>query len=191
MLRAFVAVDISDPVILERVERVRKDLLPGGGGSPVDPKNMHYTLKFLGEITAAEEEKIRGALRAIRFEPFTVRLVGVGAFPRPSRPRILWVGADEGGHTEGAGARRATLSALALEVSARLRRAGFEEAQRFRPHLTITRVKNGRVDLRRRLQRYSEYEFGSMAVSSFSLKESLLQGGKPPIYTDLEVFGAR
>lgn len=57
-------------------------------------KSYHLTLKFLGEISPAGLEKVRGVLEetAILFPAFNLSLGGLGCFPGPRSPRILWVG---------------------------------------------------------------------------------------------------
>jgi 2'-5' RNA ligase len=62
-----------------------------------DPLQLHVTLAFLGEqpdaaaALAAGEEAFAGA------RSFTASLGAIGAFPSPTRPRVIWLGLAEGG----------------------------------------------------------------------------------------------
>jgi 2'-5' RNA ligase len=103
-------------------------------GRPVPPTNWHLTLRFLGDTPAEARERLVRELRAAACGPaFPLELAGLGAFPRPARASVLWVGAAEG---------EAPLRALAEEVEAAVRRAGFPaEPRPFSPHLTLSRIQ--------------------------------------------------
>ncbi len=94
---------------------------------------MHLTVKFIGEVEKPRAEQLWTALEDIFYpEPFEVSLSGVGVFPNPRRPRVLWVGLDHGDD----------LSSLATAVDERLQQEGVEpESRKFHPHLTLGRVK--------------------------------------------------
>jgi 2'-5' RNA ligase len=67
---------------------------------------------------------------------FAVVLGGLGAFPRPRRAGVLWVGVDEGA---------AELKRVAALVEEAARQAGFPaEKKPFSPHLTIARLHPAR-----------------------------------------------
>ena len=67
-------------------------------------------------------------------QPFSISLGMTGAFPNFRRPRVLWIGADEGG-------KQLELLAQALDQS--LRQVGFDRPDRpFRSHLTVGRVRD-------------------------------------------------
>ena len=74
-----------------RVERLRPR---AGGVAWVAPENLHVTLKFLGGVEAERLPLVREALdRAVAGRaPFDLVVSGLGAFPTPTRPRVLWAG---------------------------------------------------------------------------------------------------
>lgn len=142
MIRTFVAVEVSESVRGNAAELVRR-LKP----SPVKvgwiaPTNMHITLKFLGEQT---DEAVADICRAVRegaatVDPFEFSCAGAGAFPSIGRPRTLWLGVTEG---------LAELQQLHAAIDAALVRLRFpKDRQRFLPHLTIGRVREGGLGLR-------------------------------------------
>jgi RNA 2',3'-cyclic 3'-phosphodiesterase len=110
------------------------------GGSERAP--AHLTLRFLGEVGEGILPALRTELaRAVASVPaFSFRVEGVGAFPSPARPRVVWRGVTEG---------RAALERLAAEVRAAVAAAGVpEEPTPFTPHVTLFRVRSRR-DARR------------------------------------------
>jgi len=109
---------------------------PGEGVSWVKPGNVHYTMRFLGDLA---EGRVGAAKRAAAaavagIAPFDVRLGGVGAFPNERKARVIWLGAE-------AGRDELVLLAKSLEVA--LGRERFERADHpFAPHLTLGRVRD-------------------------------------------------
>jgi RNA 2',3'-cyclic 3'-phosphodiesterase len=124
-VRAFVGIDVPS--------------LRPGGPEPGRPPE-HLTLRFLGEIAEERVEPILAALRAVArtAAPFRLRLEGVGAFPSPARPRVVWVGVTVG---------RDALVALAGRVRSALVHEGSVPAEgEFVPHLTLLRVRSPRSE---------------------------------------------
>jgi len=133
LIRTFVAVEVPPGIkgrISEAVEPVKRQIRLRWTA----PTGWHLTLKFLGELSREEVERVIGAteVTASRLKPFEVALGGWGAFPSPGRPRVLWVGATTG-------AEELVNAASALDRN--LAEAGFPpEEKAFHPHLTIARV---------------------------------------------------
>jgi 2'-5' RNA ligase len=97
--------------------------------------NLHLTLKFLGEIPQASAMELSNAAsRAVAgLSPFSIQPGHTGVFPNHGAARVLWIGIND-------------LSGKLVELHARLEdeaaRAGFaREARRFRPHLTLARLR--------------------------------------------------
>ncbi len=167
MIRAFLAISLSDEMRLEVDSHwapFRRKSLPVRW---VPPENLHVTLRFLGDLNdslRAEVEEAAGeALSGAA--PFSIALGPTGAFPGIEKPRVLWVGLAEGGEE---------VSALAGLVDDALRPLGFEPEKKFHPHITVGRVKAplspGICD------RFSGVEIEPVArtVSSAELKKSIL-----------------
>jgi 2'-5' RNA ligase len=130
--RLFIAVPLTEPARNEIVSA-----LPALPGRLVAPQNWHFTLRFLGDTEQGMRDALAGALRGARLGTrFRIRFSGLGAFPRPKRARIIWLGVDEG-------ARQ--LISLADIVESTVRRAGFPaELRPFKPHLTLSRIEPSR-----------------------------------------------
>ena len=105
-------------------------------GGVTDAAPTHLTLRFLGEVTPeridAISEAIEGAIRGLG--PYDLILEGVGAFPSPARPRVVWVGATRGS---------AETMEIARRISSAFERIGFPaDREGFVPHVTLFRVRS-------------------------------------------------
>jgi RNA 2',3'-cyclic 3'-phosphodiesterase len=132
--------------------------------------NYHLTLKFLGDVEEGRAAEIAGALAqaVARAEPFDLALRGLGAFPTPTRPRVIWAGVSEGARA---------LAAVADAVEDRLGPLGFpREARDFSAHVTLGRVREPRRDpaLTEALARAANVELGSTRVDHVVLMRSRL-----------------
>ena len=103
-------------------------------GIRVSPPNWHLTLRYLGPLSPHRLDGVIHALEGAAFTaPFRLRLDGLGAFPRPERATVLWVGTAEG--TE-------ELHLLRDQVEETLEYAGMPREERpFEPHLTLSRIR--------------------------------------------------
>lgn len=96
-------------------------------------ERYHLTLQFLGRVQqlAPVVDGLAAAVRDRAVFPF--RLGGAGAFPKPGRARVVWIGAAAGGEE---------LVGLAGAVAGALGPLGYEpDRQAFHPHLTVARLK--------------------------------------------------
>jgi 2'-5' RNA ligase len=179
--RIFIAVPL-DPALHEAVRRLQRLLEQDGIRLRwVAPANLHLTLRFLGQISARELERVREATRrACREVPaFRITLAGVGAFPDLWRPQVVWVGV-----TDGVG----TLADLARRLEDALLRERFAPDPRgFSPHLTLARVRDPGLQARlgRLLPGLREERVGEQGVTAVVVMESLL-GPEGAIYTPVE-----
>jgi len=170
VIRAFIAVDLDDPVI-EKVCNVVEILKPRITEIRwLRKENLHLTLKFLGNIAESQVEPITAALRHPLglFSPCTISAKGLGVFPDFRRPKILWVGltGDQ-------------LVQLAAEIESALMPLGFTPENRaFTPHLTIGRWREGSrpaKNLRQEIDSLNDFEFGACAVRQIVLFQSVLK----------------
>jgi 2'-5' RNA ligase len=136
-VRSFVAIELPAP-ILARLgalqARLREDV-PPGLVRWVRPEGIHLTLKFLGDVPVAQIEALAGALQeaCAPHDGFAFRIAGLGCFPNPRRPRVIWVGVEEPG---------GVLAQLQRDVERALNPLGYPpEGRAYSPHLTLGRVK--------------------------------------------------
>jgi len=142
-------------------------------------ERYHLTLQFLGPL--ARLAPVVAALAAVAGEqaPFTFRLGGAGAFPKPGRARVVWIGAAAGGDE---------LTRLAGVVGAALAPVGYEpDRKELHPHLTLARLKVP-DDVRDVLGAIGPEPVGDpFRVDELVLYQSQLSP-KGPTYTVLERF---
>ena len=117
---------------LEEFLSVRREADPGLRWTT--PEQWHLTLAFLPAVPERSYDDLleRLATAARRRAPMTLAVAGGGAFPDPSRARVLWAGVDVDD--------RVGLERLATGCRSAAVKAGVEvPAERFRPHLTLAR----------------------------------------------------
>jgi RNA 2',3'-cyclic 3'-phosphodiesterase len=96
-------------------------------------ERYHLTLQFLGAVRELAPVVDALAAAASDREAFAFQLGSAGAFPKPGRARVVWIGAARGGDD---------LMVLAGAVAGALRPVGYEpDRQAFHPHLTVARLK--------------------------------------------------
>jgi 2'-5' RNA ligase len=184
LLRVFIAIELPIPVcdaIQKQTARLRQTL-----GSDlirwVPTQNMHLTLKFLGDTTASHLDFLKQLLthEANSHPQFNLQLGGLGAFPTPRRPRLLWIGIHA----------PADLVSLQRSVEEGTSRLGYEQEERaFSPHLTIGRVRQNTSlsDLQKVRTALDTIQLGNIGIArvdSIHLYKSDLQPGGS-IYTKL------
>ncbi|MBI5625313.1 MAG: RNA 2',3'-cyclic phosphodiesterase [Elusimicrobia bacterium] len=135
-MRLFIAVPV-DP-IRKRVGQVVDALASKSFDIKwVRPENLHFTLRFLGELPQSKVEAIGKAMdEACRCPGFGLRFGGISAFPNLAMPRVVWIGLKEG---------EPAMSRLAESLDNSLKRYGVpiaEESLGFKAHLTIGRVRS-------------------------------------------------
>ena len=179
-MRVFVAVEISNDRILKNIETFQKNVQIDAKPTKID--QIHFTLKFLGEIDEIRCEQVKDTIKKISFSSFDLSLKGVGGFPNLKNPRVIWIRIDENGVEK--------LTALANEIGMKLTSLGFEDDKKFKPHLTIFRVKKKINDISVMMKEYQTVEFGTQTVSKIKVKRSVLSP-KGSEYSDLLEVNAK
>jgi len=174
-MRTFVAIEVNNKDVLNSIHKIQTEL--NIKAKPVELHNMHFTVQFLGEVSEEMIEKISDALNSIKFSEFSISFVSIGVFPKPNFPRVIWIGTNDGVNE---------LEKLAEMIRLKLSQLGFSPDKKFKPHVTIFRVKNKIEDISDKLEKFSSYYFGKQTVSEIKLKKSELTPNGP-IYTDLLV----
>ena len=169
-MRTFIAVELPDE-IRKALANLQRELKSRTNNARwVAPESIHVTLKFIGEIREERLEDVDNAVTGLTWKPFTIAVKGVGFFPGTRSPRVFWAGMEA-----------PTMEGLTEQLDARMERFGFEKEKRaFRPHITLARAKNTRIEssLVAAAAQYEERDFGSFTVDRmFLLKSTLRPGG--------------
>jgi len=180
MIRSFIAFDIDSESIVKRLSEVQKTLVNTGADLKiVEPKNIHVTMRFLGDVSPNMIDSIHEEMEKVSFVTFEIELRGLGAFPTLKYARVVWVGIKKGAEK---------LTDIFNQLEPRIQGLGFRpDPKGFSPHLTIARVKSGRnkAELIRAIQELEDYQFGMIKASCLKLKRSVLTP-KGPIYSTLK-----
>lgn len=181
-MRAFVAIEIPNPNVMEKLAALQNELQETHADlKVVEKENLHYTVKFLGEITEPQAVEVDRRLKGLKLPRAAITAKGVEAFPSPVRPRVVWVGVAEGDSQK--------VEAVAAPVIKSLEGIGERDDRPFRAHLTVARVRSGANSeaLERLLREGRDRIFGSFEIAEFRLKSSTLTP-KGPIYSDVGVY---
>lgn len=135
VIRAFIAINLSQE-ILESIDQMSFDFQSRLEGVPVrwvPTNNIHLTLKFLGNVSTSNLEMLKEILEKVvsTHHECDISVGGIGAFPKPHSPRVIWVGMEA----------PQELMSLQHNIEIETARLGYSREHRpFSPHLTIGRV---------------------------------------------------
>ncbi len=182
-IRSFIAIEVPQPLLARMGELQRELRRMEAGVNWVRPEGIHLTLKFLGSISAAELEKIAQAIAPVvaAWNPFELRIHGLGCFPSSRNPRVIWVGIDRGG---------GEASSLQKVIEDKAAEVGFPpEGRPFKPHLTLGRVRTpiGRSSLIQVMEKHKDVEIGTFPAHEVYLFKSELKPSGA-VYTKLQTF---
>jgi len=164
---------------LELPAALREHLSGLASGLPnarwTSPENLHITLRFIGDIDEAQAELVHDSLSLVRDAAFDLVIRGCGAFASGHRAHTLWAGVDPA----------PPLLHLQSKVESAVARTGLEpEGRRFRPHVTLARLKSTPTE---RLQNFiagNNLLRAELRIERFVLFSSQLGQGEP-VYTAL------
>jgi 2'-5' RNA ligase len=176
-MRTFLAIEVPEKIRKKIDDVIRDEKKRDLPIKWVKCENLHITLQFLGEIDENKKKEITPVLQEVvnKVTPFHISLEGIGCFPTPKKPRVVWVGVIQG---------KENLCSIAQKVETALAGYGFREEKRFHPHLTIGRIKKFcTVDEILKRQITSD----PFVVDSIVLFQSTLKP-EGPIYEALQTF---
>ena len=159
-VRTFIAIELDEAInaAIADLQGQLKAKVPRESVRWVKPEGIHLTLKFLGNVPANRVEEIERALTqaCVGFPAFSVSVGGLGCFPNPRRPRVVWVGVQE---------ESGTLARLQKAIEDGLEKLGFApEGREFHAHLTLGRTQQraSSGDVRRLGQLVEEADIGQL-----------------------------
>ena len=183
-MRVFIAIDIDDVTRgdladLQSELRAKADI-GRKDAKWVDPRNVHLTLKFLGEAKDAQVVEVCNVAKdvASRHSSFDVDIETVGCFGGKSA-RVVWVGA---GHDCD------ELLALHQDLEEKLAEAGWsKENRKYSGHLTLCRVRNSKAGLKlaELTASYQDFKLGTISAEAITVYQSELTPSGP----DYSVLG--
>jgi 2'-5' RNA ligase len=179
--RTFLAVPLGAE-IRDRCAELQEELAGSGAALKwVEHENLHLTLLFLGEVDLLDSPKVcRAAAECCAgLDRFAMTVEGVGCFPNPRRPRVVWASVTDGAAE--AVALHDALERPLLELGCYRR-----EERQYTPHVTLGRVNSeGRVEaLAAAIARRADWSAGTTEVSEVHVMSSELRP-QGPVYTVL------
>ena len=169
-IRSFLAIDLAEDLKPE-IANVQKEFKKTGANIKYVPsQNMHFTLKFFGNIDENMVEEISEAVE---------KVIRNYSFPNQNTIKVLWIGIDS----------NSQIADLQNDLDMEFKKLGFKKERNYISHLTIGRPRNGKNknQIKDTINSLKDLKIGTMTVSKISLKKSTLtpQG---PIYEDIKVF---
>jgi len=177
-IRSFIAIDIKlFPKLVEFINEIKKT---EANLKIVELKNIHLTIKFLGDIDEEKIDKIGGTIKEVTkdIKPFEIKLKGCGVFPNLNYIKVIWAGLKN----------CEEIKKIVKMINEKLSEIGIKKDKReFSAHLTIARLKSarGKEEIIKILKKYKDIEFGKLRVESVKLMKSELTP-KGPIYSVLK-----
>ena len=176
--RVFAALELADG-LRRRLAEVQDGLnlaMSGDGVRWSRPEGVHLTVKFYGEVDSERLPDLQAGLARAAAEaaPIRVQVQGLGVFPNPQRPQVIWAGLA--GDLAG-------LRALQAVVEVEAKTLGFKPEERdYAPHLTLGRVKAGLRPTQHRalidyLAEARQWPLGQIEADRLTLLRSELRPG--------------
>ena len=180
--RIFIAIELHAEVrarIAKHIDELRHKF-PDVRASWTREENLQFTLKFLGSVPVNRIAQVSRTIEdaTCSFSPFQFVVGGCGAFPPHGHPKVLWIGV-----TDAFG----DLNRLYEGLERRFEGIAFpREAQTFRPHITIARVRSAKGG-RELAQFHKNMDFAAATVTvrEVVLMRSELSGKGSRRYTAL------
>ncbi len=172
--RLFLGVLIDSDIIKNKIQKIKKEFDKATFGKWVELNNLHFTIKYLGDVDKEKIPQIKDSLKDLLLPEQSQLIVkGLSVLPKSGVPRILYAGIEN---------KDKTLYKNSQLIDARLSELGFEwEARDFMPHITLLRLKSSTNDFKFLLKQYSQYEFDAIDSYKIELIESKLTL-KGPVY---------
>lgn len=182
-MRCFISVPIIED-LKGKIEKIQERIDSAGADIKfVEKENLHFTIKFLGEISEEKLEKVKETIKktANMFESFEINIKNLGCFPNRDYARVIWLSAEN-----------SVFPALIEAFDLNLNELGFEKEKSYIPHLTVGRVKSGsnKTELLAIIRELENIEVGLMKIDKIELFKSVLTP-KGPIYEELLTVNLR
>jgi 2'-5' RNA ligase len=180
-IRTFIAVKIIPGQSLRNTINLLKTELSGELVKWFDIRDLHLTLKFLGDVDTKLLENIKKKMEIVsqNFPVFNLQLTGLGYFENNRQPSILFAKIEE----------NKFFLELYKQLETQLLEIGFEKEKRsFKPHLTLARIKHLKIrnHFYTLLKNYDKNEFQESRIEEIILYQSTLTSSGP-IYKPLKI----
>lgn len=172
-MRLFIAVNInqhSKNLIDNKLELLQQEY--NDCFKWVEKKNWHLTLKFIGDVSASEQQKLIQALKEIDFNDKNkyIQFNRINAFPNLDAARTIYLAVNRGNKL---------LKNIHQNLENKLLEFGFKNDQKnFIPHLTLGRNKNQALKIKDKFRSKNFVNIYAQ-IKSISLYQSKLKASGP------------
>lgn len=170
--RIFLGTLINANGILSALPDIQESFIQVLKGKWTETENLHINYKFLGEVPIDKIEEIKSSLSDYlkEFES-PLKFNGLNCFPNTDNPRVLYMNVFS--------PDKSILSAAA-NIELELEKLGFDrEKRRYKPHITLCRVKSSFTGFEDVLSDFSKVKFDSVNSYRINLIESKLTSSGP------------
>ena len=173
-MRLFIAINLPKEV-KDYLFDLQKEFKDYGKINFIHKKNLHLTLKFLGNVDDNKLKEIKEKLNKVKSKNFEISLNSLGIFPDKEFIRILWIDLNP----------KNKVIELAQKIDQEL--IQFPNDHPFSDHITLGRVKiiKNKDEFLKKLS--LELKPLTFKVNSFELMKSDLSKDGPE-YTILETY---
>ncbi len=168
-IRTFLSLntDVSVQPFLAEIQNEVKEQLSMHQIKWEDPARFHLTLRFLGDIDEKNISMLTSVLERLKFdfEKITFTAKGIGFFPNPKYPNVVFIDLSEHG---------SNTDKLVGFIDKIILNFGVKPEKKFVPHITIGRFNR---DKRIKIDSPPKTDFSPFNIEfgSFFLMQSILQ----------------
>lgn len=182
-MRSFLGIEIPGKLKKRCVKIQEKIENTGTNVKTVEKNNLHWTVKFLGEIKGEEVNILKKTMEETvkNTKPIKINARGLGVFPNLNYIKTIWVGVSK---------NKNKFTELLKKVNKKLEENGFKKEKHGpKPHLTLARVKSGKNKgkLKKLLHNMKDVNIGKMTINEINLYKSTLKP-KGPTYNKITSF---
>jgi RNA 2',3'-cyclic 3'-phosphodiesterase len=182
MKRLFIAIPvIPEQALLDIIARLKTSLI-AEQINWVAPKNLHFTLQFLGDTPEDQIPALSALIRetSLQFKKTAGMLTGIDYFTRQGNPQVLFTKLEN----------MPAMGEMASEIQKKMKQQGFTpDFREFKPHLTLGRIRylRNKQGFYQLAATYKEYQIQPFVATEIILFESILRS-EGPIYRPLFNF---
>jgi len=169
-MRIFLGIPI-EPEIRGEITKIQKQI-DFEGIKLVEPENLHWTVKFFGELSNNELDEVKKKMDNINKNAFEIEIGGLGVFPSISYIKTIWIDCLKG---------KSEFKSLLEETNKTFSKIGKKDRKEKIPHLTIGRVKftKNKEKLKKIIENNKNIVIGKSLVNKMHLYESILSTSGP------------
>ncbi|MFB6089126.1 MAG: RNA 2',3'-cyclic phosphodiesterase [Candidatus Aenigmatarchaeota archaeon] len=182
-MRSFLGIGISEN-LKGKCTKIQEEIKKTGANVKlVERNNLHWTVKFLGEISNEETDILKEIMKKTvkNIKPIKVTANGLGTFPNLNYMKTIWVGVSQ---------NEDKFIEILEKVNKKLEKNGFKkDKHEIKPHITLARVKTGKnkEELKKILHKMKHVNVGEMKINKIHLYESVLKPSGPT-YNKIKSF---